>query len=192
VTRFSHPTRRQLFIHEAKAASALNHPNIVTIYDIGAEAGADFIVMEHVVGKPLSQLILRNGMRVNEALAIAIPILSDSRRNLPWCRADRQRQPRADSYSRFDTRHSPTPANCRGNIAGCRAATPTPTSALPRACACSLLVGDGLRRFRRLSTLVVQRQQLQPLSMRSGSCSTEPTRRSFSMRLSAVLRRSAH
>src|SRR5215471_10043429 len=66
--------RRRLFIQEAKAASALNHPNIVTIYDIGADEGTDFIVMERVTGKPLSQSIPRAGMRVTDALAIAIPI----------------------------------------------------------------------------------------------------------------------
>src|SRR5262249_33108308 len=59
---------------EARAASALNHPNIVTIYDVGSEAGADFIVMEHVAGRPLSEAIPRTGMPVRNALAVAIPI----------------------------------------------------------------------------------------------------------------------
>src|SRR5688500_16149970 len=55
-------TRKQRFVQEAKAASALNHPNIVTIHDIGSADGVDFIVMEHVVGKTLEQLIPPNGM----------------------------------------------------------------------------------------------------------------------------------
>ena len=39
--------RKQRFVQEAKAASALNHPNIVTIHDIRSEDGVDFIVMEY-------------------------------------------------------------------------------------------------------------------------------------------------
>lgn len=52
------PDRRNRFIQEARAASALNHPNIVTVYDIGA----DFIAMEYVDGRPLDQVIGRRGL----------------------------------------------------------------------------------------------------------------------------------
>jgi len=51
--------RKRRFVQEAKAASALNHPNIVTIYDVGSENGIDFLVMELVAGKSLDQLIPR-------------------------------------------------------------------------------------------------------------------------------------
>lgn len=72
--RVSDPERRRRFVQEAKAASALNHPNIVVIYDIASERGIDYIAMEFIDGKPLDQLIPRNGMRLHDALRIAIPV----------------------------------------------------------------------------------------------------------------------
>ena len=69
--KISDPQRKARFVQEAKAASALNHPNIVHIYDIGSEAGVDFIAMEFIAGKALDQLIPRKGMRLNDALRIA-------------------------------------------------------------------------------------------------------------------------
>ncbi len=65
---------KQRFVQEAKAASALNHPNIITIYDIEYEEGVDFIAMEYVRGKSLDQLISRSGMRLEETLKYAIQI----------------------------------------------------------------------------------------------------------------------
>jgi serine/threonine protein kinase len=50
------PARKQRFIQEARAASALNHPNIITIHDISSEANIDFLVMEYASGKTLEQL----------------------------------------------------------------------------------------------------------------------------------------
>jgi serine/threonine protein kinase len=41
-------TRLQRFIREAKAASALNHPNVATIHDVGSSDGVRFMVMEYV------------------------------------------------------------------------------------------------------------------------------------------------
>ena len=72
--RVSDPERKRRFAQEARAASALNHPNIITIHDIGTEARTDFVVMEHVAGKTLDHHILRKGMPVNEALKLAIQI----------------------------------------------------------------------------------------------------------------------
>jgi serine/threonine protein kinase len=66
--------RRQRFVQEAKAASSLNHPNIVIVHDISSDQGHDFIVMEYVDGKTLDQLIGRRGMKLNEALGYAVQV----------------------------------------------------------------------------------------------------------------------
>src|SRR5215469_13518461 len=66
--------RKRRFIQEAKAASALNHPNIVTIYDIDSALGIDFIAMELVSGKTLDRLIPRHGLQLNEALNYSVQI----------------------------------------------------------------------------------------------------------------------
>ncbi len=73
--RMADENRRRRFVQEARAASALNHPNIVTIYEIESADGIDFIVMEYVPGKSLETVILRQGgMRLADTLRIAIPI----------------------------------------------------------------------------------------------------------------------
>jgi eukaryotic-like serine/threonine-protein kinase len=72
--RMADENRRRRFVQEARAASALDHPNIVTIHQIDAVDGIDFIVMEYITGKALDALIPRQGMRVGEALKTAIPI----------------------------------------------------------------------------------------------------------------------
>jgi serine/threonine protein kinase len=68
------PARKRRFIQEAKAASALNHPNIITVHDINTENGVDFMVMEYVPGKSLDDLIPKHGLRVGEALKYAVQI----------------------------------------------------------------------------------------------------------------------
>jgi serine/threonine protein kinase len=66
--------RRRRFVQEAHAASALNHPHIITIHEIEAANGHDFIVMEYVRGKSLDALIPRHGMRLGEVLRVAISV----------------------------------------------------------------------------------------------------------------------
>jgi Tol biopolymer transport system component/predicted Ser/Thr protein kinase len=72
--RVADPERKRRFVQEAKAASALNHPNIITIHDITQESGIDFMVMEYVPGKTLDELIPRKGMRLNRVLKVAVQI----------------------------------------------------------------------------------------------------------------------
>src|SRR5260370_7411198 len=55
----SDQNRVRRFVQEAKTASALNHPNITTVYDIGEADGQNFMVMEFVPGKSLAQFIPR-------------------------------------------------------------------------------------------------------------------------------------
>jgi len=62
------------FRREAKAASALNHPNICTIYDVGDDAGKAFIVMEYLEGKTLKYVILGRSIKMENLLDIAIEI----------------------------------------------------------------------------------------------------------------------
>jgi serine/threonine protein kinase len=66
--------RQQRFIQEAKAASGLNHPAIVTIHDIRSDAAMDFIVMEYVEGKTLDDLIQSKGLRPAQALRYSVQI----------------------------------------------------------------------------------------------------------------------
>lgn len=63
--------RRRRFIHEAQAASALNHPNIITIYDIVSDGETQYMVIEYVVGKTLLELIPREGLRIPQAIQYA-------------------------------------------------------------------------------------------------------------------------
>ncbi len=77
----ANPDRKRRFVQEARAASALNHPNIVHIYDIDRSDGVDFIAMEYVGGRTLADTLAsgplshdevrRIGLQVADALARA-------------------------------------------------------------------------------------------------------------------------
>ena len=70
---FDEDTRTR-FLREAQLASALNHPNIVTVYEVGREAEIDFIVMERIAGRTLRQAIGEKGLAPRIAIAYAIQI----------------------------------------------------------------------------------------------------------------------
>src|SRR5690242_9650623 len=70
--KVTNPARKQRFIQEAKAASALNHPNIVTIYDISTMDGVDYIAMELVIGRTLEDLLAKRRLKLAEILKYAV------------------------------------------------------------------------------------------------------------------------
>ena len=70
----SDPDRQRRFAQEARAASALNHPNILTVYDVGMEGGIPYIVSELVEGEALGQMISRGPLPIRKAVDIAIQV----------------------------------------------------------------------------------------------------------------------
>src|SRR5262249_9227705 len=70
----SDASRMRRFERATPSASALNHPNIVTIYDIGSENSVSFIAMEMVAGKTLRELLFAGPMPVKKLFQIAVQI----------------------------------------------------------------------------------------------------------------------
>jgi eukaryotic-like serine/threonine-protein kinase len=64
------------FQQEARAASALNHPNVLTIYEIGQEGGVNFIVTEYVEGETIRERVSGGPMQLDEAVDAAIQVAS--------------------------------------------------------------------------------------------------------------------
>ena len=70
------PDRARRFEREAKAASATNHPNILTIYEIGQAEGLRFIATEYVDGVTLRHQMQSDGMSIAESLSVAVQVAS--------------------------------------------------------------------------------------------------------------------
>ena len=72
--KLTNADRKRRFLQEAQSASALNHPNIVTIHEIASDRNADFLVMEFIPGKTLDLLIAHKSLRPSDTLKYAIQI----------------------------------------------------------------------------------------------------------------------
>src|SRR5262249_5973935 len=69
-------TQLSRFKSEARSASALNHPNILTVYEIGTEGNRHFIATEFIEGVTLRAALARGRMSVHEALEITVQVAS--------------------------------------------------------------------------------------------------------------------
>ncbi|HLG97312.1 MAG TPA: protein kinase [Bryobacteraceae bacterium] len=70
----SDPERMQRFVQEARLASALTHPNVATIYEIGQDKDLWFLAMEYIEGRPLSDRIREGPMKTAEIVAIGLEV----------------------------------------------------------------------------------------------------------------------
>src|SRR4030095_1013695 len=68
--------RMRRFVQEAKAASSLNHPNILTIHEIGESNSAHFIATEFIEGETLRERMAKSRLKLTESLEIAIQVAS--------------------------------------------------------------------------------------------------------------------
>ena len=66
----ANPALKRRFLREARAASALNHPNIAALYDISSHEGTDFLVMEYVAGQTLKDLIPPGGLAFDQVAGL--------------------------------------------------------------------------------------------------------------------------
>ncbi|MGH9928464.1 MAG: protein kinase domain-containing protein, partial [Pyrinomonadaceae bacterium] len=72
----AHPDRMKRFVQEAKAASALNHPNILNIYEIDQEDSGHFIATEFIDGETLRERMQSVPMKLGEVLDVAAQLAS--------------------------------------------------------------------------------------------------------------------
>ena len=70
----SSPNLKQRFEREARAISSLNHPHICALYDIGAQDGVDFLVMEYLDGQTLADRLQKGALPIEQVLKIGMEI----------------------------------------------------------------------------------------------------------------------
>ncbi|MBV9209751.1 MAG: serine/threonine protein kinase, partial [Acidobacteria bacterium] len=70
----SQADRRRRFLQEARAASALSHPHILTVYEVGEDSGKPYIAMEYVEGETLRQKIASRTLQLQAVLEIALQL----------------------------------------------------------------------------------------------------------------------
>lgn len=85
------PVRLHRFEHEARAAAALNHPNILAVHDIGTEDGSPYIVSELLEGETLRERLRSGPLPVRKAIDYALQIARFETlkwQDVPWTRED--------------------------------------------------------------------------------------------------------
>ena len=75
-SRSDDPEKMRRFTQEARSASALNHPNIITIHDVGESDGMQYIVSEYVDGETLATRLTRGKLVMSEGVGLAVQIAS--------------------------------------------------------------------------------------------------------------------
>src|SRR6266705_2708663 len=70
------PDRLHRFVQEARAASALNHPNILTIYEVGETEGKHYIATEFIEGETLRHCLEHQTLNTREALEVIVQVAS--------------------------------------------------------------------------------------------------------------------
>src|SRR4051812_27524531 len=102
----SQEDRRRRFLQEARAASALNHPHILTVYEVGEDDGKPYIAMEFIEGETLRQKIRERGLQLKEAIEIALQIAEGLNRAHEFGIVHRDLKPenlmiRSDGYAKI-------------------------------------------------------------------------------------------